>query len=246
VEREAHLLARVMPAALADAIGAVHRRAGVDVRTGTALARLEGEGRVTGVALANGDVLPADVVVIAIGVIPNTELAESAGAQSSDGLVVDEFGRTSLANVYAAGDVANQPCRHAGRRIRLESWQNAQNQAMAVARNMVGEPAAYDELPWFWSDQYDLNIQMFGIAPPEASIVWRGEPAAPRSLAVAMEGARVAMAVGFNAAADLRQAKRLVEAGVAVDPAALADPARKMKDLAKDLAGATGTLARAA
>jgi NADPH-dependent 2,4-dienoyl-CoA reductase/sulfur reductase-like enzyme len=243
VERESHLLARVMPRAVAEAIEAVHRRAGVDVRLGAALARLEGDSHVSNVVLADGSELPADVVVIAIGVIPNTELAESAGAQSSDGLVVDEFGRTTLPNVYAAGDVANQACRWAGRRIRLESWQNAQNQAIAVARNMVGAPQAYDEVPWFWSDQYDLNIQMFGIASTDAAIVWRGEPAAPRSLAFALENGRVAMAVGFNAAAELRMARRLIEAGVAVDAAALQDPARKMKDLVKDLAGTAGSLA---
>jgi 3-phenylpropionate/trans-cinnamate dioxygenase ferredoxin reductase subunit len=240
VEREAHLLARVMPRPIADAIEAVHRRAGVDIRLGTALERLEGDAHVSNVVLADGTALPADAVVIAIGVIPNTELAESAGAQSGDGIVVDEYGRTSLPNVYAAGDVTNQPCRHAGRRIRLESWQNAQNQAIAVARNMVGEPAPYDELPWFWSDQYDLNIQMFGIAGPDCEIVWRGEPAAPRSLAFATSGGRVTMAVGFNAAADLRQARRMIESGASVDAAALQDAARKMKDLVKDLAGGVG------
>ncbi len=240
VEREAHLLARVMPRAVADAIGAVHRRAGVDIRLGTALARLEGDRHVSNVVLADGTELPADAVVIAIGVIPNTELAESAGAQSNDGLVVDAFGRTSLPNVWAAGDVANQPSRHAGRRIRLESWQNAQNQAIQVARNMVGEPAPYDELPWFWSDQYDLNIQMFGVCATDARIVWRGAPGEARSLAFALEAGRMTMAVGFNAAADLRQAKRMIESGAAVDVRALEDPARKLKDLVKDLAGAMG------
>jgi 3-phenylpropionate/trans-cinnamate dioxygenase ferredoxin reductase subunit len=241
VEREPHLLARVMPRGVADAIAAVHRSADVDVRVGAALARLDGDRHVSNVVLADGTELPADVVVIAIGVIPNTELAESAGAQSSDGLVVDEFGRTTLANVYAAGDVANQPCRWAGRRIRLESWQNAQNQAMTVARNMVSaELTAYQELPWFWSDQYDLNIQMFGIASTDAAIVWRGEPGTPRSLAFAIENGRVTMAVAFNAAADLRQAKRLIETGAPVDAALLQDAARRMKDLVKDLSGAVG------
>lgn len=240
VERESHLLARVMPSAIADAIEAVHRRAGVDIRLGTGLDRLQGDRHVSNVVLADGTVLAADAVVIAIGVIPNTELAESAGAQSSDGIVVDEFGRTSLPNVYAAGDVTNQPCRHVGRRLRLESWQNAQNQAIAVARNMVGEIAPYDELPWFWSDQYDLNIQMFGIAAPDCEIVWRGEPAAPRSLAFAVAGGKLTMAVGFNAAANLRQARRLIETGAAVAAAALQDAARRMKDLVKDVAGGAG------
>jgi NADPH-dependent 2,4-dienoyl-CoA reductase/sulfur reductase-like enzyme len=239
VEREPHLLARVMPRAIGDAIEGVHRAKGVDVRLGTALARITGEATVTGVELADGTALGADAVVIAIGIIPNTELAESAGAQSSDGLVVDEYGRTSLPEVYAAGDVTNQPCRHAGRRMRLESWQNAQNQAIAVARNMVGEPTPYQELPWFWSDQYDLNIQMFGIAAPDARIVWRGEPGAARSLAFAIEQGRLTMAVGFNAAADLRAVRRLIEAGVPVDPAALEDASRKLKDLVKELAGGT-------
>jgi 3-phenylpropionate/trans-cinnamate dioxygenase ferredoxin reductase subunit len=194
-EREAHLLVRVMPHPVADAIEVVHRRVGVDVRVGTALARLEGERRVSKVVLAEGAELPADAVATTIGANPNAQLAECAGAQAHDGIVVAEFGRTPLANVYAASDGASGPCGYAGRQIRLEFWHNAQDHAIAGARNtVVGEPVAYDELPWFRSDQYDLNIQMFGIAARGAEIVWRGEAAAPRALALATEGDRITLA----------------------------------------------------
>ena len=232
VERQANLLERVVPRGIAAAVERMHRARGVTIRLGVAAAEILGDERVTGLRLTDGTVIPADAVVVGIGIIPNTELAEAAGAASDDGLIVDEFGRTTLANVYAAGDVTNHPNPILGRRLRLESWQNAQNQAVAVARNMIGSHAPYAEVPWFWSDQFDTNIQMVGAAAPDATVHWRGDPASGRAMAFAVEQGRLRCAVAFNLGADIRFARKLIERGATLPPEMLCDPARKLRDIA--------------
>jgi len=166
------------------------------------------------------------VVVIGIGIIPNTELAEAAGAASSDGLVVDEYCRTTLENIYAAGDVANHYNPILERRVRLESWQNAQNQAIAAARNIAGAVQPYAEVPWFWSDQLGTNIQLVGIAEPAMEIIWRAD-----RIAFGLVNGRMCLAVAFNAGADIRFARRLIESRAQLPTDRLADPAIKLKDL---------------
>lgn len=239
VERQGALLERALPADIAAHVERLHRGHGVAVRTGAAVARIAGDAtgqRVAAVEFADGSALPADVVVIGIGIIPNTELAEAAGASSADGVVVDEYGRTSVEGIWAAGDVTNHFNPILGRRVRLESWQNAQNQAIAVARNMVGELQPYAEVPWFWSDQHGVNIQMAGVAAPQAQTVWRGEPGTERALAFSVLDGRVACAVAFNSGGEMRFVRKLIETRASVSPAALADTGRKLKDLVKDLA----------
>ncbi len=231
VERQDSLLERVVPRAVAAQVERLHRLNGVDLHLGCGAQRILGEDRVTGVELKDGSVLPADLVVIGIGIVPNTELGESAGARSEDGLVVDEYGRTTLANVWAAGDVTSHPNPILGRRVRLESWQNAQNQAIAVARNLLGRERPYAEVPWFWSDQFDANIQMYGLAGAGDAVAWRGDPASGKAIGFAFAGGRPVFAVGFNMGGELRQARRLIETGAMVDAAALCDPARKLKDI---------------
>jgi NADPH-dependent 2,4-dienoyl-CoA reductase/sulfur reductase-like enzyme len=199
------------------------------------VARIHG-GAVKTVVLADGSELPADVVVIGVGIIPNTELAESAGAASSDGLVVDEYCRTTLENVYAAGDVTNHYNPILQRRVRLESWQNAQNQAIAAARNIAGAAQPYAEVPWFWSDQLGSNIQMVGVTEPAMQIVWRGE-----RLAFGLVDARLRLAVGFDAGADIRFARRLIESRAQIPSDRLADPAAKLKDLLSEVACSAST-----
>lgn len=232
VERQACLLERVAPRGIAAAVQDLHRSRGVTLHLQAAAAEVLGDRRVTGIRLADGRILPASIVVIGIGILPNTELAEAAGAASDDGVIVDEFGRTTLPNVYAAGDVTNHPNPILGRRLRLESWQNAQNQAIAVARNMVGGNTPYAEVPWFWSDQLDTNIQMVGAASADADVHWRGDPASGRAMAFAWEGGRLRYAVAFNCGAELRFARKLIEQGAAVPPELLCNPGRKLKDIA--------------
>ncbi|MBM3560586.1 MAG: NAD(FAD)-dependent dehydrogenase, partial [Alphaproteobacteria bacterium] len=237
----AALLERALPPDIAGAVERMHRAKGVDVRLGarvSALVPAAGRRAVAAVALADGTELPADLVVIGIGIIPNTELAEMAGAASADGVVTDEFGRSSVPGVWAAGDVTSHWNPLLERRVRLESWQNAQNQAIAVANNIAGKASPYAEVPWFWSDQHGVNIQMAGLASPGTRTVWRGDPAKGRALAFSLSGARLVCATGFDAGADIRLARRLIESRAPVSDAALADPARKLKDLAVERAAA--------
>jgi NADPH-dependent 2,4-dienoyl-CoA reductase/sulfur reductase-like enzyme len=232
VERQPSLLERVVPRGIAAAVERLHLARGVALHLGTAAAEILGGQRVTGVKLIDGTVIPADAVVVGIGIIPNTELAEASGAASDDGLIVDDRGRTTLANVYAAGDVTSHPNPILGRRLRLESWQNAQNQAAAVARNMIGFDAPYAEVPWFWSDQFDTNIQMVGAASADADVHWRGDPESGRAMGFAFDGGRLRYAAAFNLGADIRFARRLIERGIALAPELLCDPGRKLREIA--------------
>lgn len=226
VERQATLLDRVLPAEIAARVASLHAAHGVSLRTGVPVARILGNGAVKSVQLADGTELAADLVVIGIGVIPNTELAETAGGASADGLVVDEYCRTTLEDVYAAGDVTNHHNPILERRVRLESWQNAQNQAIAAAHNLAGKARPYAEVPWFWSDQLGTNIQMVGVGEPGMQIVWRGE-----RLAFGLVEGRLRLAVGFNMGGEIRSARRLLEARAQLSPQRLADSAVRLKDL---------------
>ncbi len=240
VERQPALLERALPADIAAAVERLHREQGVEFRLGAGVSALVGSAngngnanrRVTAVGLSDGAELPADVVVIGIGIIPNTEIAEGAGAESADGVVTDEFGRTSVEGVWAAGDVTSHYNPLLGRRVRLESWQNAQNQAIAVAKNVIGPPVAYAEVPWFWSDQHGVNIQMVGMAQPGAVTVWRGDPASGRAMAFSVVDARIVCATAFNAGGEIRFARKLIESHTPVDAGVLSDASRKLKDLA--------------
>lgn len=232
VERQASLLERALPADIAAAVQRMHAARGVEIRLGATVSALRGEGDVASVVLTDGTELPADVVVIGIGIIPNTEVAEAAGADSADGVVTDEYGRTSVDNVWAAGDVTSHYNPVLGRRVRLESWQNAQNQAIAVANNIIRKPVPYAEVPWFWSDQHGVNIQMVGMAVPGAQTVWRGDPAAGRAMAFSLVDERIVCATAFNSGGEIRFARKLIEAKLRVGPATLSDGTRKLKDLA--------------
>lgn len=232
VEQKPSLLDRVLPAEIAAHVENLHTAHGIAVRLNCTVAAVRGASRVESVELADGGTLPADVVAIGIGVIPNTELAEAAGAAVSNGVLVDEYGQTSLPGVYAAGDVTNHPNPILGRRLRLESWQNAQNQAIAVAKNMLGQRTPYSEVPWFWSDQLGHNIQLVGVAPARADVVWRGSRADGRCMAFTVDGDCITSATAFNGAAELRFARKLIERRTPVTREVLSDPSRALKDIA--------------
>ena len=162
IERESRILGRVAAAQTAAYFKNLHQENGVQVREGVGLASLsETNGRVTAAGLTDGSVVDVDVVVAGIGVIPNVGLAKEAGLQVADGIVVDRAGRTSDASIYAIGDCACFPYRE--KIIRLESVQNAVDMANVVAQAIVGKPAQYDCLPWFWSDQYTTKLQIAGL-----------------------------------------------------------------------------------
>ncbi|HEY0911673.1 MAG TPA: FAD-dependent oxidoreductase, partial [Bradyrhizobium sp.] len=155
-------MARGLPPLLGAAYADLHRARGVDVRTSISVQRITDENGRARVHTDSGEFL-ADAVLIGIGVVPNVDLAQAAGLEIANGVVVDEYGRTTDSRIYAAGDVTSHFNPLLGRRVRLESWQNAQNQAIAVARNILGAAKPYAEVPWFWSDQYDWNLQIAGI-----------------------------------------------------------------------------------
>ena len=230
VEMAPRILARVAAAETAAAVAALHARHGATILTGTGLARLTGAGgRVTGAELADGRHLPADFVIAGVGITPDTRLAEAAGLAIDNGIAVDAHGRTSDPAIWAAGDCAAFPA--GGGRMRLESVGNAIDMGELVAANMLGAGQAYVPRPWFWSDQYDMKLQIAGLNTGYDRTVRReaGDGlsiwyfAGDRLLAVdAIDDARAYM-IG----------KRLIEAGRSPDPAALADPATDLKAFLK-------------
>lgn len=121
--------------------------------------------------------------------VPNVELAREAGIECEDGIVVDAFGRSSAPDVYATGDVTSHPNRHYGRRIRLETWENAEKQTVAVCRSMLGRETAYDEIPWMWTDQFGMNLQVVGLPGPVDQAVVRGDPASGRFISLSLHQA---------------------------------------------------------
>lgn len=232
---------RLIGRAVAPEIGAwyadLHRRHGVDVRLETGVEGIEGESKVTGVRLAGGDIVSADMVIIGIGIVPNTELAAEAGLEVDNGIVVDEFGRTSDPDVFAAGDVANQPHPLLGARVRLESYQNAQDQGMTVARNMMAASddamTAYADRLWVWTDQYDVNLQMVGMPRDYDRLVWRGAPADDAFTLFYMKGARIQAVNAVNNGKDMRIAERMLAADRDFDDAELADTETQLRQIMK-------------
>ncbi len=229
---------RLMGRAVAPEIGrhfeALHRGQGVDLRLGVKILAIEGAGTVERVMLEGSGPLPADLIVVGIGILPNSELAERAGIAVDNGIVVDEFGRTSDGHVFAAGDVANQPNAFLGRRVRLESYQNAQDQASAVARTMLGEEQKpYQDSLWVWSDQYDTNLQMLGQPDDYDALVFRGDPAAGAFSVFYMKGKKIVAVNTINSGRDMGASKRLLASGKDFDPDQLADLDVKLIRLAK-------------
>jgi len=211
----------------------VHREAGVDLRTGVQVTGFDGEPEVNQVRLGDGSAVETDVVVIGIGLIANTELATAAGLDVDNGIVVDEYARTSDPDIYAAGDCTNHPSSFLGRRVRLESVQNAMEQARIAARNIMGKNEAYHTVPWFWSDQYDLKLQMVGVSAGFDQLVVRGDPATQRNFAVFyLKEGRIIAADAISRPQEFMLAKKLVAAGAKIDPAQLGDESVALKTLA--------------
>jgi 3-phenylpropionate/trans-cinnamate dioxygenase ferredoxin reductase component len=226
------VLARVTVPAVSAFFERMHREAGVDLRTGAQLAGFEGT-PVNAVTLADGTRIETDLVVVGIGLIANTELAEAAGLKVDNGIVVDEFARTDDPDIYAAGDCSNHPSAFLGRHVRLESVQNAMEQGRAAARNLLGKNEPYRTVPWFWSDQYDLKLQMVGLSGAHDRMVLRGDPATARNFAVFyLKDGRLIAADTVSRPQEFMFAKKLVAEGAVIDPAQLADESVPMKSLA--------------
>jgi NADPH-dependent 2,4-dienoyl-CoA reductase/sulfur reductase-like enzyme len=233
VELADRLMARCVPPEISQTFLDLHRKQGVDIRLGAGVARIEGTDRVARVLTSEGETLAADLVVVGIGITPDTGLAQAAGLAVDDGIVVDEYCRTSAPDVFAAGDVTRHFSPVYGRHLRLESWQNAQNQAIAAARVMCGEETPYAEVPWMWSDQFDAKLEVAGMPAAWDAVVLRGDPSTGAYMLFQLSGGRPVGAMSVSQPRDMRFARRLLQAGKPVDPAALADEGVSMRELAR-------------
>ena len=226
------VLARVAGPELSAFYEAEHRAHGVDLRTGVGVDSLVGEGRITGVKLADGTVIPADAVIVGIGIVAAVAPLIAAGAAGGNGVEIDEFCRTSLPDIYAIGDCASFACDFAGGAVmRVESVQNANDQATCVAKALCGDAQPYHAFPWFWSNQYDLRLQTAGINLGYDQTVLRGSIDARAFSVVYLKAGKVVAIDCVNMVKDYVQGRKLVEAGVAPDLARLADSAVPLKEL---------------
>ena len=233
VEFADRLCGRAVTPDISDWMLKFHQSHGIDVRLGTGVERFEGDGKIERAVLSDGDTIDCSLAVVGIGVIPNSELAETAGLNVENGIVVDELCRTSDPDVFSAGDVTSHPNDLLGKRVRLESWENAQNQGIAAGKSMLDKGEPYAEIPWFWSDQHDANIQMIGLPENWDEVVTRGDPAEGSFLTMYLSGGRIIGAISVNNARDIRFAKRLMAAKKVVSPDDLANPDIKMQALLK-------------
>jgi 3-phenylpropionate/trans-cinnamate dioxygenase ferredoxin reductase subunit len=230
VEMAPRILQRVASPETSDFFRTLHQGHGVDLREGVGLERLIGEGAVNGAALTDGTTLDVDFVIVGVGIAPATALAEAAGVALDNGIAVDGHGRTNVPHIWAAGDCASFPYR--GGRIRLESVPNAIEQAEVVAENLMGVEENYSAKPWFWSDQYDVKLQIAGLNTGYDRIVTRG--AAPGPVSFWYYKGETLLAV--DAANDPRGymvGKRLIEGGKSPAPEVVADPETDLKALLK-------------
>ncbi|HUB65188.1 MAG TPA: FAD-dependent oxidoreductase [Methylocella sp.] len=235
LEAAPRVLARVTAPALSDFYERVHRDAGVDIHTGVTVSGFAagaGDGRVAAVQCADGQSFAADFVLIGIGLVPNTELAERAGLRVDDGIVVDAASRSSDPDIYAIGDCAMHA--HHGflrRKIRLESVPNALEQARAAVASITGRPLPEAAAPWFWSDQYDLKLQMVGLSEGYEDLVIRGNTETPSFIAFYLKNGAVIAADSINRPGDFMAAKRFVGERMTIAPARLADETVPLKSL---------------
>ncbi|HEY8478810.1 MAG TPA: FAD-dependent oxidoreductase [Spirillospora sp.] len=212
----------------------LHREHGVDLRLDQSVAGFWGAGQVSAVVTSGGAEVPADVVIVGIGVRPNTRVAEEAGLEVSDGILVDASLRTSDPDVFAAGDVANAHNPLLGRRIRVEHWANALNGGPAAARAMLGHDVVYDPVPYFFSDQYDLGMEMAGVVTEGEydRIVRRGDEASREFIAFWLSGGRVVAGMNVNVWDVTDDIQALIRSGKQVDAGRLADPSVPLASLA--------------
>lgn len=227
------ILARVAGEELSAFYQHEHRDHGIDVRLGVGVECLEGDGaRVTGVRLANGEIIPAQAVIVGIGIQPAVAPLMRAGALGDNGVNVDAFCRTSLSDIYAIGDCAAFACDYAGGQVmRVESVQNANDMAICVAKAICGDARPYKAFPWFWSNQFDLKLQTAGINAGFDQAIVRGDPADRAFSVVYLKAGRIVALDCVNSVKDYVQGRKLVEAGAMPDIRQIADQSVPLKEL---------------
>ena len=223
------LMARAVSPQLSAFYASEHEKAGVKLKLNTGVEGFEGNGKVERIR-AGGQTYETDIVLVGIGVIPCQELAETAGLACTDGIMVDQNARTSDPHIWSAGDCTRHTGRE-GQEIRLECVQNAIDQAKHAAMAMTGKPKTYSEVPWFWSDQYDLKLQIAGLARPTDTLVQRGDPASRKFAVFHLRDGVVAAVEAVNAAPEYLIGKKMIAEGKSVAPEMLADLSIPMKQM---------------
>lgn len=223
-------MARTASALLSGWFGAIHRGYGVDLRLSAPVSAITGKTRADGVELADGEVIEADLVLVAAGLAPSTQLAEAAGIACQDGILVDAHARTDDPRIYAIGDVARFDLPRYGRSVRLESVQNAIEQGKAAAASICGDPVEYDPVPWFWSDQYELKLQIAGLIEGADQMVRRGDPEEGKFALFHLKDGRLIACEAVNSAPEYMASQRLIAMGASPDPERLRDSSVAMRD----------------
>jgi len=231
VEMQERVMSRVVSPRVSDFYQKEHRAHGVKLLLSTGLSGFSGDACVSSVELDDGSELPADLVVVGIGIQPNTELATDAGLEVDDGIVVDDHCRTDDPRIYAIGDCTFHPNDVLGRSLRLESVHNAVEQAKTAAANICGEDASYAQVPWFWSDQYDLKLQIAGLSEGYDQTVIRGNPDERAFSCVYLRDGRLLAVDAVNSPKDFMQSKLLIANGAVIDPGQLADTTVALRDM---------------
>jgi len=230
LEMADRLMNRVVAADVSEYFSREHAAQGVDIVCNARVARLEGRGRVQRVVCADGTVHEADLLVVGVGAVANMQLAAEAGLECGNGIVVDEYCRTSDGAIYAAGDCTNHPSPRFGMRVRLESVDNAFEQAKAAALNMLGRPTVHDRVPWFWSDQFDNKLLIVGLSQGHDRQVLRGDPAARSFTVCYLRGGELLAVEAVNHSKDYMAARRLIAERARPDPDRLADARVALRD----------------
>ena len=234
VEMEDRVMRRVVSAQLSEYYQDVHESHGVRFRLSTATCGFSGDTQLESVVLDSGDEIAADIAIIGIGVIPNVELAAECELETDNGIVVDDHCRTSDANIYAIGDCTMHPNEVLGRKLRLESVHNALEQARTAAANLCGENINYAQVPWFWSDQYDLKLQIAGISQGFDQCIIRGDVKKHSFACLYLRKGELIAVDAVNRPKDFVQSKALIARHLIIDPDQLANADVPLKDLAGD------------
>ena len=224
VEMADRVMSRVVSPQVSAFYQQQHESHGVEFMLSTGLKAIQGDAHVTAVEVGDGDIVAADFIIIGAGILPNYELAEAAGLQVDNGIVVDDRCQTSNPNIYAVGDCNSHPSDIYGRRIRLESVHNALEQAKTAASNICGIEEHYSQVPWFWSDQYDLKLQIAGLSAGYDQVVIRGDQGDKKFSCFYLRDGVLIAVDATNSPRDFMQSKSLIADKAVIDPEKLADP----------------------
>ena len=233
IEPQNRVMARAISTDMSEAFGQKHRALGVKLMLGCGVSRLYGEGgAVCSVETTDGYRLAADMVIVGIGVLAEDRLADAAGLTCANGIVTDGHLLTSTSNIYAVGDNNSHPNAYFGGRLRMESVQNAVDQAKCVARTIAGSASPYRAVPWFWSDQADYKLQIAGVSKGLSHHVLRGDSTSAAFSVFGFEGQRLAVVESLNRPADHMVARKLIDANIPLTPEQAADPDFDLRGLA--------------